>query len=131
MGFSNKYGFNVEWNFKTAGMFLLLLALPNVLGMVNISTGLGFSIHLFQIAIFLAAMAYGPFGGLISGGIGAIYSAIMMHNPYIILFNAMLVTLVAKSHVLLVVAGITGDPPFVQLKNLGNNLVRDPRRVDQ
>ncbi|MFA6436040.1 MAG: hypothetical protein WCW30_02800 [Candidatus Gracilibacteria bacterium] len=42
------------------------------------------------MAIFLAAYFYGAKGGLLSGTIGSFYSAWMMHNPYILIGNAIL-----------------------------------------
>ena len=84
------FRFNVDWNYRTIGLFLVLLALPNLLGMINISTPFGFTIHFFQLAIFLAAAIYGPSGGLLSGAIGSAYSAIAMSNPYIAVGNAIL-----------------------------------------
>ena len=49
-----------------------------------------FKIHFFQLAVFLAAMAYGPWAGLLSGLVGSTYSAVIMHNPYIAVGNAIL-----------------------------------------
>ena len=86
----NKFSFNIKWNFKTISLFIFLLILPNFLGIINLSTKWGFKIHFFQYAIFLAAIIYGPKGGLLAGVIGSTYSAFIMHNPYIILFNALL-----------------------------------------
>ncbi len=86
----NIFSFELEWNYKTISLFFILLALPNFLGMLNISTGLGFNVHFFQLAIFLAAFIYGPIGGLASGALGSVYSAVAMHNPYIVLFNIVL-----------------------------------------
>lgn len=88
--YKNIFSFDLEWNYKTVSLFFILLALPNVLGMLNVSTGLGFNIHFFQFAIFLAAFIYGPLGGLASGALGSVYSAVVMHNPYIVLFNVVL-----------------------------------------
>ena len=85
----NIFGFDVEWNYKAMIMFALLLGLPNLLGMINISMQ-GFKIHFFQIAIFIAAFIYGPVGGMMSGMLGSVYSAVMMSNPYIVLFNMIL-----------------------------------------
>lgn len=90
MEFANKLSFNVEWNYKTISLFLFLIILPNFLGMLNISTPFGFKIHFFQMGIFIAALLYGPKGGLFAGLIGSAYSAIVMHNPYIIIGNVLL-----------------------------------------
>ena len=79
-----------QWNHKSITLLAVLVLLPNLLGIINIPTSLGFSIHLFQIAIFLAALIYGPWAGLLSGAVGSAYSAIMMNNPYIIVGNMIL-----------------------------------------
>ena len=86
----NLFSFGVELNFKTFSMLIFLLAIPNVLGAINLPTVWGFKIHLFQLGIFIAALAYGPSGGLLSGITGSLYSAFMMGNPYIIAGNAIL-----------------------------------------
>ena len=80
---------------KNVSILVILMALPNVLGMININL-IGFKLHFFQYAIFLAAMMYGSTGGLLAGGIGSLYSAIAIGNPYIILFNALLGFLFGK-----------------------------------
>ena len=69
---------------------MLLIALPNVLGMINIATPWGFKIHLFQVAIILAAAIFGPAGGALSGFAGSIYAALIMGNPYLMVGNALL-----------------------------------------
>lgn len=71
-------------------LFIFLLILPNLLGMINLSTPFGFKIHFFQLAVFIAALVYGPKGGLLSGLVGSMYSAVIMGNPYIIVGNAIL-----------------------------------------
>jgi hypothetical protein len=86
----NIYGFNVKWDTKAVALFIVLLALPNLLGMLNLDTGLGFRLHTFQLAIFMAAILYGPVGGMLSGLLGSAYSAVAMSNPYIALGNAIL-----------------------------------------
>ena len=90
MQYNNAFTTEVKWNYKSVGMFVFLLALPNLLGMLNISTVWGFKLHLFQFGIFLAAGIYGWKGGLLSGIVGSMFSAVIMHNPYIIVFNAIL-----------------------------------------
>jgi uncharacterized membrane protein len=84
------FGFNVAWDTKSVALFVILLVLPNILGLINIPAPAGFRIHFFQIAVFLAALIYGPKGGLLSGLFGSIYSGVVMHNPYIIAGNAIL-----------------------------------------
>ena len=58
--------------------------------MIDISTPWGFKIHYFQLAIFIAALVYGPRGGMLSGLVGSIYSAIAVGNTYIVASNAIL-----------------------------------------
>lgn len=82
------YGF--KWNYKSIGLFITIIALPNILGFINIPTIFGFKIHFFQIALFLAAAIYGLEGGLIAGLLGSMYSAMIMNNPYILIGNAIL-----------------------------------------
>lgn len=86
----NIFSFNRELNYKNVMLFTTLLVLPNLLGFVNLPTSIGFKIHFFQLGIFIAAMLYGPLGGLFSGAVGSLYSAMIMHNPYIVLFNMLL-----------------------------------------
>lgn len=71
-------------------MLLILAALPNVLGMINLPTVMGFKIHTFQYAIFLAAALYGPVGGVLSGGVGSMFTVLMLGNPYIAVGNIIL-----------------------------------------
>ena len=79
--------FDVKWNYKTISLLLFLVFVPNLLGMINISTPFGFKLHFFQLAVIIAAMVYGPMGGLLSGMFGSVYSAMMMNNPYIVVGN--------------------------------------------
>lgn len=81
------FSFGNEWNYKSISVLIILAVLPNVLGLINLPTLWGFKIHLFQYAVFLAAAIYGPFGGLISGGVGSVFTSMMMKNPYIIIGN--------------------------------------------
>ena len=90
MQYKNLFSFNMKWNYKTVSAFIFLIFLPNLLGMINLSTPWGFKLHFFQLAIFIAALIYGPKGGLLSGLIGSIFSAWTMHNPYIIVGNVIL-----------------------------------------
>jgi hypothetical protein len=87
-----KYSFvsDLKWDYKNLTLFVFLAAVPNLLGMLNISTPFGFKLHFFQYAVFLAAIIYGPLGGLVSGTVGSVYSAAIMHNPYIVVGNAIL-----------------------------------------
>lgn len=90
MGYENIFLPEVKWNKMNIGLFISLLVLPNILGLINLSTGYGFNIHFFQVAIFIAAFIYGPKGGMLSGLFGSAYSAIAMNNPYIIVGNMIL-----------------------------------------
>lgn len=90
MEYKDVLGFNVKWNYRTISFFAILLLLPNLLGMINLNTVFGFKIHFFQVAVFMAALLYGPKGGLLSGLVGSMYSAFAMNNPYILVGNAIL-----------------------------------------
>ncbi|MDA3839426.1 MAG: ECF transporter S component [Candidatus Delongbacteria bacterium] len=87
--------YELKLDAKNISMLIILMALPNVLGMININV-VGFKLHFFQYAIFLAAMMYGSVGGVMAGSVGSVYSAIAMGNPYIILFNGLLGFLFGK-----------------------------------
>ncbi|MFC1595682.1 hypothetical protein ACFL4D_00150 [Candidatus Margulisiibacteriota bacterium] len=75
-------------------IILLLICgiLPNMAGFINLPTIWGFKIHFFQVFIFIAAAATGSAGGLLAGGMGSIFSSIVMNNPYIIFGNMILGT---------------------------------------
>ncbi len=90
MQFKNILSFDVKWDYRTVSLFVFLLLIPNLLGMINLSTPLGFNIHFFQVAVFVAAIIYGPKGGALSGLFGSAYSAVMMNNPYIAVGNMIL-----------------------------------------
>ncbi|MFH1641424.1 MAG: hypothetical protein ABIC04_00835 [Nanoarchaeota archaeon] len=85
MIFKTKFNFN--W--KQASLLIFLLIFPNILSIYH-TTIFGVRVHLFQYLIFLAALIYGPYAGAISGALGSIYSAIALHNPYIIIGNILL-----------------------------------------
>lgn len=84
--------FDIDINKRSLLMLLVLGILPNLIGAINLPTIWGFKIHLFQIAIFVSAAMYGPVGGMISGGLGSTYTAMMLGNPYIIIGNIILGT---------------------------------------
>lgn len=86
----NILSFNIKWSYKTISLFFILLILPNFLGMINLATPWGFKIHFFQLAIFIAALIYGPKGGALAGLVGSTYSALIMNNPYIMIGNVIL-----------------------------------------
>lgn len=90
MEYKNIFGFEIRWNVKTVILFMLLLLLPNYIGMFQYTTIFGLRIHFFQIMIFLAAMIYGPLGGALSGAVGSVYVAMALHNPYVVVGNIIL-----------------------------------------
>lgn len=77
-------------NNQMISLLIILFILPNLLSLVNITTPWGFKIHFFQLAIFIAAIPYGPRGGLLAGALGSILPAFLAHNPYIIIGNMIL-----------------------------------------
>ncbi|MGB4549018.1 MAG: hypothetical protein WBI10_08890 [Syntrophales bacterium] len=82
--------FGVKINGKSITTLFLLVLLPNLLGAIQLSTPWGFKIHFFQFAIFLAAFAFGPIGGMLAGSVGSLCAACLMSNPYILVGNALL-----------------------------------------
>jgi len=90
MEYEDRFSFNIKWDYKTVSFLVFLVVLPNLLGLINLGTIPGFKIHFFQIAIFIAALIYGPKGGLLSGLIGSLYPAFITGNPYIMIGNAIL-----------------------------------------
>ena len=90
MQFNDRFKFDREINYKDISLLVFLMVLPNILGVMNVDTGLGFKVHLFQLGIILAALFYGWYGGLLAGIFGSIYSAAIMNNPNIIIGNAIL-----------------------------------------
>ncbi len=83
------FSFDIEWNWKTVSLLALLAVFPNVLGLFQ-SNIFGVRVHYFQFLIFLAAIIYGPLGGMISGACGSIFTAVALHNPYILIGNMIL-----------------------------------------
>ncbi len=88
----NIFNFNIKWTWKTISLLSFLAIFPNILGLFH-TTILGVRVHFFQYLLFLAAILYGPIGGLISGAFGSLYAAIALNNPYIIIGNILLGTL--------------------------------------
>jgi uncharacterized membrane protein len=80
----------IRWSEKAIGTLIVLALLPNLLGMLNLSTSWGFKLHFFQAAIFLASFLLGRWGGLIAGVGGSLSVAAAMGNPYILFGNALL-----------------------------------------
>ena len=90
--YRNILNFNIKWTWKTISILAFLAIFPNVLGLFH-TTIAGVRIHFFQYLIFLAALIYGPIGGIISGAFGSIFTSIALNNPYIIIGNIILGTL--------------------------------------
>ncbi len=88
----NILNFNIKWTWKTITLLTFLAIFPNILGLFH-TTLFGVRLHFFQYLIFLAAIIYGPAGGLISATFGSLYTAIALNNPYIIIGNIILGTL--------------------------------------
>jgi uncharacterized membrane protein len=80
----------VEYNWKTISLLCFLAIFPNLLGTFHYITPFGVRIHFFQYLIFVAAIIYGPLGGVIAGAFGSIYTAAVLNNPYIIIGNIIL-----------------------------------------
>jgi len=87
--YNNLFDFDMRWTWRAVGLLAFLAIFPNILGLYHTSI-FGVRIHFFQYLIFLAALIYGPYGGLISGAFGSMYTAIALHNPYIIIGNMLL-----------------------------------------
>lgn len=81
--------FGVEWNYKKILLFASLLIFPNIFSLFHFQI-FGLRIHFFQYLIFLAAFIFGPVGGVLSGNIGSLYTAVAMNNPYIAVGNMIL-----------------------------------------
>ena len=87
--YSHIFNVNIEWNRKTITLLAFLAVFPNVLGLFHADV-LGINLHFFQYLIFLAAIIYGPLGGLAAGAFGSVWTAASMHNPYILIGNVIL-----------------------------------------
>lgn len=80
---------NVRLYRKAVSVFLLLILLPCLLSLVNITFAESWKIHFFPAAIILAAVVFGAGGGVIAGISGSLYTALFLGNPYIIVGNAL------------------------------------------
>ena len=74
---------------KIADVLLLLIILPCLLSLINLSFAQDWKIHFFSAAIILAAVVFGAGGGLLAGLTGSLYSALFLGNPYILVGNAL------------------------------------------
>ena len=88
--YRNIFGMEVKFTYKSIALLSFLAVFPNILGLIVLPTPFGFNLHLFQYLIFAAALLYGPFGGLVSGAFGSVYTALLLNNPYIIFGNIIL-----------------------------------------
>jgi len=82
--------FGARFSQKSVAMLFFLALVPNLLGLVVLETGLGFKFHFFQIAVFLAALIYGRWGGAFAGAAGSVFTAVALGNPFIVVGNALL-----------------------------------------
>ncbi|HOW57899.1 MAG TPA: hypothetical protein PKZ12_07840 [Smithellaceae bacterium] len=67
----------------------LLIILPCLLSLINISFAQSWKLHFFPAAVMLAAIVFGARGGLAAGISGSLYTAIFLGNPYVIAGNAL------------------------------------------
>jgi len=80
---------------KAISAFSLLVLLPLLLSLINITFAENWKIHFFPAAIILAAIVFGATGGIIAGISGSLYSALFLGNPYILVGNALFGLLLA------------------------------------
>ena len=83
------YATKFDWDWKRVSFLVFLVLLTNVLSIFHLDA-FGLRIHFFQYLIFLAALLYGPWAGILAGGLGSIYTALALHNPYVIIGNIIL-----------------------------------------
>jgi hypothetical protein len=74
---------------RAATAFILLVVLPFILSLMNLTFAQSWKVHFFPAAIILAALIFGAAGGLIAGVAGSLYSALLIGNSYIIVGNAL------------------------------------------
>lgn len=74
---------------RVAIAFALLVILPCLLSLINLTFAQSWKIHFFPAAVILAALVFGPAGGLVAGIAGSLYSALFLGNPYLIVGNAL------------------------------------------
>lgn len=89
MELNYKSFFGMEFNWKNFMLLAFLVVFPNILGLFHVEIA-GIRVHFFQYLVFLAAMLYGPWGGVTAGAVGSVYTAIALNNPYIIIGNIIL-----------------------------------------
>jgi hypothetical protein len=69
---------NVKFYRKAVSVFLLLILLPCLLSLINITFAESWKIHFFPAAIILAAVVFGAGGGVIAGISGSLYTALFL-----------------------------------------------------
>jgi len=69
--------------------------LPFALSLINVTFAESWKIHFFPAAIILAAVIFGPVGGIIAGVTGSVYTALFLVIPYIFAGNAIFGLLIA------------------------------------
>ena len=74
---------------RTAIAFVLLVFLPFMLSLINLTFAQSWKVHFFPAAIILAALIFGAAGGFVAGIAGSLYSAFLLGNPYLIIGNAL------------------------------------------
>lgn len=74
---------------KVTDMVLLLIVLPFLLSLINLSFAQYGKIHFFSAGIILASVVFGAGGGMLAGLTGSLYSALMLGNPYLLSGNAL------------------------------------------
>ena len=74
---------------RTAIAFILLVFLPFMLSLINLTFAQSWKVHFFPAAIILAVLIFGATGGLVAGIAGSLYSAFLLGNPYLIIGNAL------------------------------------------
>lgn len=67
----------------------LLVLLPLMLSLIDLTFAQNWKVHFFPAAIILAALIFGATGGVIAGVAGSLYSALLLGNPYLIVGNAL------------------------------------------
>ena len=82
--------FGTGFSKRSVLMLAFLGFFPNVLGMVVLQTPFGFKFHFFQVLVFLAALAYGKWGGAVAGVTGSLFTAVALGNPFIVVGNGLL-----------------------------------------
>ncbi len=80
---------NAKYYRKAISIFFVLILLPLSLSLINITFAESWKIHFFPAAVILAAIVFGPMGGVIAGISGSLFTALFLGNPYIIVGNAL------------------------------------------